>query len=133
MPLCNRAPVPQNDRDPVLKVNHSQPGRPSCCACFSTSKSYSAAASAAVRRPDPTSTVICSSAGPLIGERNSSAGAVAPSSWKYGSRSATAGGTSAGKLQLLITYGPVAPFAADRASQPSALARNATNRFASSG
>ena len=41
-----------------------------------------AAASAAGRIPDPTSTVICSSAGPLTGERNSSAGAVPPSASK---------------------------------------------------
>ena len=51
-----------------------QPSSPSCLACFSTSSSYVAAPSSAARGPDPTSTVICASDGPLTGDRNSSAG-----------------------------------------------------------
>src|SRR4051794_13598369 len=84
-----------------------QPGSPSCWACFFTSWSYSAAPSLALRMPEPTSTVICSSAGPLIGERNSSARPDAPGLSMYVLVSLATWVTSAGSWQVLTAYGPV--------------------------
>src|SRR3954468_31186 len=108
-----------------------QPFKPSCCACFLTSLSYSAAPSWAERSPEPTSTVICSSAGPLTGDWNSSAGVTLPLS-TYGWRALIACGTSGGSEQPLTRNGPDGAIALACVSHPSGVAVNARNFFAAS-
>src|SRR4051794_27614315 len=80
--------------------------------------------------PEPTSTVICSSAGPLIGERNSRARLEAPGVSMYGCMSFTACGTSAGSVQPLTRYGPLGAYEAACAAQPSGLAMKDRNFLA---
>ena len=58
------------------------------------------------RQPEPTSTVICSRAGPLTGDRNSSAGR-GVAGVDVGLQSLTAGSTSSGSVAPLSRYGPV--------------------------
>src|SRR5262245_24616780 len=81
--------------------------------------------------PEPTSTVICSSAGPLMGDRNYSAGLFAPES-KYGCMSLMAPGTSLGSVHPLTRNGPLGVNALACASHPSLLAMNARNFLAAS-
>jgi hypothetical protein len=76
--------------------------------------------------------VICSSAGPLIGDRNSSARLDAPGLLTHDSMSLATWGTSAGSLQLLMAYGPVGALPLVCDSQPSGLAMKAMNFLAAS-
>ncbi len=56
--------------------------------------------------PEPTATVMFSRFGPLMGERNSSAGLVLPSS-KYACMSFSRPGTSSGSVHALVANGPL--------------------------
>src|SRR5690349_16267188 len=116
---------------PSLGDGPYQPGRPSCLACFSTSWSYCFAASSAFVWPEPTAVVMFSSDGPLIGDRNSSAGELLPPSM-YGWMSLIACGTSSGSVQPLTTYGPDGATPAVIALQPSTVPMKLTNALAAS-